>query len=51
MIYKVKYSHFKNLFVTQFTIGASPKLHGSKTINNRPDFANQNWDIDRSYPA
>ncbi len=30
-------------------IGASPKLHGSKVVN-KPEFSNQNWDIERSCP-
>ena len=29
--------------------GAKPKLHGSKQ-NNKQEFTNQNWDIDRSGP-
>lgn len=31
-------------------VGASPKLHGSRQVN-KPEFANQNWDIARSGPA
>ena len=30
-------------------IGAVPKLHGSKQVN-KPDYMNQNWDIDRAGP-
>ena len=30
-------------------LGAVPKLHGSKVVN-KPDFMNQNWDIDRAGP-
>ena len=29
--------------------GATSKLHGSKKVN-KPEFSNQNWDIDRSDP-
>jgi len=38
-----------NLFFYNF-LGASPKLHGSKKVN-KPEFANQNWDIERSSPS
>lgn len=30
-------------------LGAQPKLFGSKQVN-KPEFSNQNWDIDRSGP-
>lgn len=31
------------------TIGAIPKLHGSKKVN-KAEYGNSNWDIDRSGP-
>ena len=40
---------FKNHNCLLFYLGASPKLHGSRTFN-KAEYSNQNWDIHGSAP-
>ena len=49
---KVSYIQPLNYITDQLLslmIGAVPKLHGSKQVK-KPDYMNQNWDIDRAGP-